>query len=88
MKKFAFILLIVSLTFVVSCKKENMQAQDIKPPIADIVPKEMESHGETRTDNYYWMRLSDEQKNAKNPDVHTQKVRDYLNSENDYFAQR
>ena len=35
-------------------------------------------------DSYYWMRLSDEQKNAEQPDEHTQEVLDYLNAENDY----
>ena len=31
------------------------------------------------------MRLTDEQKTAKNKDVQTQKVEAYLNSENEYF---
>ncbi|MET2984002.1 S9 family peptidase [Aureibaculum conchae] len=88
MKKLAFILTIVSLTFATSCKKDKMQAEEINAPIADVVPKEMEIHGDTRTDNYYWMRLSDEQKNSENPDEHTQKVLDYLNAENDYFEKK
>lgn len=47
--------------------------------------KEVHSiHGHTRTDEYHWMRLSDEQKNADTPDDHTQSVLDYLNAENDY----
>ena len=65
-----------------------MQAEEIKAPIADVAPKEMEIHGDTRTDNYYWMRLSDEQKNSENPDEHTQKVLDYLKAENDYFDKK
>jgi len=47
---------------------------------------EMTEHGDTRIDNYYWMKLSDEQKNAKKPDAQTQEVLDYLNAENDYKA--
>ncbi|WP_232829245.1 S9 family peptidase [Aureibaculum luteum] len=88
MKKIAFLLTILSLTFATSCKKDKMQTEDIKPPIADVVPKEMETHGDTRIDNYYWMRLSDEQKNSKTSDEHTQKVLDYLNAENDYFDKK
>ena len=58
---------------------------DINTPIADKVPKELEKHGDVRIDNYYWMRLTDEQKTAKDPDLHTQKVLDYLNAENGYY---
>ncbi len=60
------------------------QKQDIKPPLAKKVAKEMTIHGDTRVDNYYWMRLSDEQKNAKDPDEHTKEVLDYLTAENSY----
>ncbi|HBS11054.1 MAG TPA: oligopeptidase B [Flavobacteriaceae bacterium] len=62
-----------------------MKNKEIKPPIADKAPKNLEKHGDVRIDNYYWMRLTDEQRNDKTPDEHTQKVRDYLNAENDYF---
>ncbi|MEX0720943.1 MAG: S9 family peptidase [Balneolaceae bacterium] len=41
-------------------------------------------HDDTRIDPYFWMRLTDEQKSASNPDPQTQKVLDYLNSENEY----
>ena len=46
----------------------------------------MTEHGDTRVDNYYWMRLSDEQKNAPDStrDQQTQDVLDYLNAENAY----
>ncbi len=83
MNRIILFLIVVSLTFA------NLYAQDkmknIKPPIADKVPKKLEKHGDVRIDNYYWMRLTDEQRNDKIPDVHTQKVLDYLNAENDYF---
>ncbi|WP_238988367.1 S9 family peptidase [Aureibaculum marinum] len=88
MNKIVSVFLIVLITFVASCKKDNMQVVDIKPPVADIIPKELKTHGDVRIDNYYWMRLSDEQKNAENPDEHTQKVLDYLNAENDYFDKK
>ena len=35
------------------------------PPIANKEPFEMTNHGHKRVDNYYWMRLTDEQKNQK-----------------------
>ncbi len=54
------------------------------PPIADKEPKPLAAHGDTRIDNYYWMRLTDEQKTAENPDEQTKKVLDYLNAENAY----
>ncbi len=57
---------------------------DVKAPIAEKIPHELKIHGETRIDNYYWMRLSDEQKSAEKKDAQTQKVYDYLNAENDY----
>jgi oligopeptidase B len=65
-----------------------MNNEDIKPPVADKVATELEKHGDVRIDNYYWMRLTDEQRNDKTPDEHTQKVLDYLNAENDYFDKK
>ena len=55
--------------------------ETVKPPVADKIPLEI---FDNRIDNYYWMRLTDEQKNAVNPDEQTSKVLDYLNKENEY----
>jgi oligopeptidase B len=54
--------------------------------MAKKTPFEMTEHGDTRVDNYYWMRLSDEQKNAPDStrDQQTKDVLDYLNAENAY----
>ncbi|WKN41856.1 S9 family peptidase [Tunicatimonas pelagia] len=41
-------------------------------------------HGDTRVDPYFWMRLTDEQKQAENPDEQTQQVLQYLEDENAY----
>ncbi len=57
----------------------------VKAPIADKIPTEMNMHGDIRVDNYFWMRLSDEQKEAKNKDDQTNKVEDYLHAENAYY---
>ena len=54
------------------------------PPEAMIKPRELSMHGETRIDNYYWMRLTDDQKNAQDPDQQTQDVVDYIDQENQY----
>ena len=60
-------------------------SQPLAPPDAAKKPYEMTIHGDTRVDNYYWMRLSDEQKSAQTYDEHTQEVVDYINLENEYI---
>ena len=57
----------------------------VEAPIAEKIPTEMTMHGDSRVDNYFWMRLSDEQKEAKNKDDQTKKVEDYLHAENAYY---
>ncbi|MEM6396965.1 MAG: S9 family peptidase [Bacteroidota bacterium] len=64
-----------------------MLSQEHAPPMAEKQAYEMTLHGHTRVDDYFWMRLSDEQKMAEQPDEQTQKVLDYLNAENNYFDQ-
>ena len=58
-----------------------------KSPVAEKVDSLLKEHGQTRVDPYFWMRLTDEQKSAENPDEQTQKVLNYLNVENDYTKQ-
>ena len=53
-----------------SCNKK------IIPPDVEKTPYEMKIHGHDRVDDYYWMRLTDEQKSAKKFDDQTQKVVD------------
>jgi oligopeptidase B len=43
-------------------------------PIAKIIPKILEKHGDKRIDNYYWLN-----------DRENSEVIDYLNNENDYY---
>ncbi|MEM6877364.1 MAG: S9 family peptidase [Bacteroidota bacterium] len=64
-----------------------MLQQEHEPPMAEQQPYEMTLHGHTRVDDYFWMRLTDDQKMAETPDDQTQQVLDYLNAENDYFDQ-
>ena len=54
------------------------------PPNAIIKPHELTLHGDTRVDNYYWMRLTDEQKKANQYDEQTQDVINYIADENKY----
>jgi oligopeptidase B len=48
--------------------------KEIQPPIAKIIPHELEKHGHIRIDNYYWLN------ERENPEVI-----DYLNKENDFY---
>jgi len=47
----------------------------LEPPTASIVPKQLEKHGDVRTDNYYWLN------DRENPEVIS-----YLEAENDFTA--
>ena len=46
----------------------------IQAPVAKIIPKTLEKHGDIRIDNYFWLN------ERENPEVI-----DYLNEENDYY---
>ena len=48
--------------------------KEIHPPVAKIIPFEIEKHCHVRIDNYYWLN------NRENPEVI-----DYLNQENEYY---
>ncbi len=48
-------------------------AKKAEPPVAEIIPKELTIHGDTRVDNYYWLNQ------RENP-----KVIEYLEAENAY----
>jgi oligopeptidase B len=51
----------------------STQQEPPQPPVAEIIPKQLEIHGDVRTDNYFWLRERD------NP-----KVMAYLEAENAY----
>lgn len=78
MKRTLFILAAAVALAITSCGRKP------QPPVAEKIPYVIESNGNERVDNYFWMRLSDEQKNAETPDSQTVKVLAYLNAENDY----
>ena len=60
-------------------------SNNIVPPDVKKIPKDMQTHGHVRTDNYYWMRLTDEQKSAEKYDDQTQNVVDYIGKETEYL---
>jgi oligopeptidase B len=77
MKKIAYFLLgCVIFAPVYSQIKTNKMSTKIQPPVAKIIPKILEKHGDKRIDNYYWLN------NRENPEVI-----DYLNKENEYYHQ-
>jgi len=78
---------LICVIFAAGCKSDIKMNKKVKTPKAEIQAKSLTIHNSTRIDNYFWMRLTDEQKIAKNKDVQTQKVEAYLNSENEYFNQ-
>ncbi|MCP4459681.1 MAG: S9 family peptidase [Cytophagales bacterium] len=80
-------LLLVTTFFSACTNSINENTTTLKPPIAEKKDSVMTIHGDTRIDPYFWMRLTDEQKIAQNPDEQTLKVLNYLNAENEYKSE-
>jgi oligopeptidase B len=86
MKKNILIPILLAFIFFGCKTNEDKNTKDlVNAPVAKKIPKELTLHDDTRIDNYFWMRLSDDQKNAENPDSQTQDVLNYLNQENEYL---
>lgn len=68
-----------------STNDTDKQSNMAEAPIARKIPQELTVHGDTRIDNYFWMRLSDAQKEAETPDDQTKEVVTYLEDENAYL---
>lgn len=89
MRKFAFFSLYSTLlsAFLIGCSTApEVDTATIEPPIAAKQPHEMIANGNSRVDNYYWMKLSEEQKNATQKDSQTTQVLNYLTAENEYLS--
>lgn len=72
-----------------ACTQSTMTEDKPNRPDAPVAAKAdtvLQEHGQSRVDPYFWMRLTDEQKRAEEPDNHTQQVLNYLNEENDYTS--
>ena len=75
MKKISYFLFgCVIFAPVYSQVNTNKMLDKLQPPVAKIVPKTLEKHGDKRIDNYYWLN------ERENPEVI-----DYLNQENEYY---
>lgn len=80
---------LLGLLIIASCTApEKEETPKDNAPVAEKVPHELTANGNTRIDNYYWMKLSDEQKNAEVKDEQTQKTLEYLNAENAYLDEK
>ena len=76
MKKLLFLIILI----ISSCDK------NLSIPEAEKQPHELVLHGDTRIDNYYWMRLTDEQKLSRDPDDQTKDVLSYIKEEKEYIG--
>lgn len=90
MKRFLYITIVA---FLATTSVAWAQISEVQKPSASSYPEAPDAmqkdsvltiHGDSRNDPYFWMRLSDEQKMAEEPDAQTQKVLDYLKAENAY----
>ncbi|MBK6881446.1 MAG: S9 family peptidase [Flavobacteriales bacterium] len=61
-----------------------MNVNEATPPKAVKRSFPMTTHGHSRDDEYHWMRLSEDQRNAAEPDDHTREVVAHLEAENTY----
>ncbi len=87
MKNNVLLSLLAATVLAFGCGDSTNEANNAtmpQAPVAKKIPTDITTHGDTRVDNYFWMRLSDAQKEAETPDAQTQDVLDYLNAENDY----
>lgn len=69
------------ISFIFAAPINNINAQmkmskKVQPPVAKIVPKKLEKHGDVRTDNYYWLNQREDKE-----------VIDYLTAENKYYEE-
>ena len=76
MKKIIIASVLMMFSIQIHSQNKKKKMNSIQPPIAKIVPKKLEKHGDVRTDNYYWLN------ERENPEVI-----DYLNKENDFYKQ-
>lgn len=83
----AFFIVLVVLVACNTKRDFQRDSSKLEPPIAIKADTVLKEHGQSRLDPYFWMRLTDEQKRAENPDEHTKEVLDYLKAENDYTNQ-
>lgn len=59
------------IAFIAACARSS--GSDLRPPLAEVKPRELKKHGHVRVDNYYWLN------ERENP-----AVVEYLTAENEY----
>ena len=64
---------LTGLNVVPSTSTPAQQAESQEPPVAQVIPKQLEEHGQVRVDDYYWLN------ERENPEVIA-----YLEAENAY----
>lgn len=66
MKKNILIPILLAFIFFGCKTNEDKSTKDlVNAPVAKKIPKELTLHDDTRIDNYFWMRLSDDQRMLK-----------------------
>ena len=88
MKKIHVLFLLSGIILSCTSDKKSQEENSAHPPTPEKIPYELTAHGATRIDNYYWMKLSEDQKNAQSKDEQTQRVLNYLDAENSYLNAR
>lgn len=83
------VLIIGALLLLGACQDTQQESMTNKidglvEPVAAKKDSVIVTHGHERVDPYFWMRLTDEQKNAETPDEQTDEVLTFLSAENDY----
>lgn len=77
--------LLASIILMVFSNCQSNYKKTMNEPLAKKNPTKLNYHSDSLTDDYFWMRLSDDQKESSNPDSQTQDVLDYLVEENQYL---
>jgi len=77
MKQSILTIFIGLLMLAPGCATTGQGMPELAPPIAKVVPHELEMHGDVRQDEYYWLNQREDQE-----------VLDYLNAENGYLEAR
>ena len=77
--------LLASIILMIFSNCQSNYKKTMNEPLAKKNTTKLNYHSDSLTDEYFWMRLSDDQKESSNPDSQTQEVLDYLVEENQYL---
>ena len=77
--------ILASVIIMVFSNCQTDYKKTMNEPLAKKYPTKLNYHSDSLIDDYFWMRLSDDQKESSDPDTQTQDVLDYLDEENQYL---